>query len=85
MNLFSMLEFQYTAKEDKEVKSIVMRKNAFSAGGLWMALGFQPIRSQATTWAQVQQLEEEKKVATQAAAKKVEDLQVKVEKAEAAF
>ncbi len=71
--------------EDEQVKSIVKRKNAFTAGGLWMALGFQLMGSRATTRAQVQQLEEEKKAATQTAAKKVEDLRVKVEKAEAAF
>jgi len=71
--------------ENKQVKSLVERKSAFSAGGIWMALGFQLMGSQATVRVQLQQIELEKAAAAMTTAKKAEDLRVKVEKAESSF
>jgi len=71
--------------ENKQVKSLVERKSAFSACGIWMALGFQFMGSRATVRAQLQQIELEKAAAAMTTAKKAEDLRVKVEKAESSF
>mmetsp|Transcript_5727 Transcript_5727/g.11705 ORF Transcript_5727/g.11705 Transcript_5727/m.11705 type:complete len:257 (+) Transcript_5727:481-1251(+) len=71
--------------ENEQVKSLVERKSAFSAGGIWMALGFQLMGSQATVRVQLQQIELEKAAAARTTAKKAKDLRVKVEKAESSF
>ncbi len=71
--------------EDEQVMLLVERKSAFSARGIWMALGFQSMGAKATVRAQLQQIELEKAAVTRTTAKKVEDLRVKVEKAEALF
>ncbi len=71
--------------EDEQVKSLVERKQAFSAGGIWMTLGFKLMGSNATIRAQCGQIEQEKAATIKSVEKKEEDLRVKVEKADASF
>ncbi len=67
------------------MKSLVDRKQAFSAGALWVALGPKLMGSKATIRAQVAQMEKEKASVSEIATKKANDLRVKVEKADASF
>ncbi len=67
------------------MKSLVDRKQAFSAGAMWVALGPRLMGSKATIRAQVAQIENEKASVAEMATKKANDLCVKVEKAEASF
>mmetsp|Transcript_19916 Transcript_19916/g.40199 ORF Transcript_19916/g.40199 Transcript_19916/m.40199 type:complete len:160 (-) Transcript_19916:193-672(-) len=71
--------------EDEQVKSLVERKGAFSAGGLWMTLGFQLMGSKATIRAQVAQIEQEKAAAKKSVKKKADEMKLKVEKADESF
>lgn len=71
--------------EDDQVMSLVERKIAFSAGGLWMALGFRLMGSKATVRAQMEQIKSEKAAAAKTEAKKEKDIREKVEKASASF
>ncbi len=71
-------------------KSTLLQKmedeqDSFSAGGMWIALGPQLMGARAMMWVQLQQIELEKATVARTTAKKVEDLKVKVEKAEALF
>ncbi len=54
-----------------------MRENAFSVGGLQMALRFQLMVSHATTCAQLEQIEQENVESRKAVEKKVEKLRRK--------
>ncbi len=67
--------------EDNQVKSPVAQTNAFSAGRLWMAHGFQLMGSWATCQAQVEQIQADKVAAWAIATKKANELRDRVEKA----
>ncbi len=71
--------------KDEQVKLLVECKNAFSAGGLWMALGFQLMGSKATVRAQMEQIKSKKAAATVTKAKKDKAMRDRVEKADASF
>ncbi len=71
--------------EDEQVKSLVERKGAFIAGGLWMTLGFQLIGLKATIQAQVAQIEQEKAAAKKTVKKKAHEMKLKVEKTDKSF
>ncbi len=71
--------------EDKQVKLLVECKNAFSAGGLWMALGFQLMGSKATVCAQMEQIKSEKAAATITRAKREKAMRDRMEKADTSF
>ncbi len=71
--------------EDEQIKSLVERKGAFSAGRIWMTFGFKLMGSKVTFLAQAVQIQAEKDAVARVAAKKEEDNQVKVEKANPSF
>ncbi len=71
--------------EDKQVKSLVERKGAFTAEGHRMTLGFRLMGLKATIQAQVAQIEQEKAATKKTAKKKADKMKLKVEKVDESF
>lgn len=71
--------------EDEQVGQLVKAKGAFSAGAQWYTFGFQLLGSRALIRAQVKQVEAESKGKEHALAKKKEEAQTRIQKAQEAL
>ncbi len=71
--------------KDVQVKLLVKYMNAFSAGGIWMVLGYWLMGYEATVHAQVEKIKTEMVEGTKTKAKKEKDMREEVEQALALF